>query len=455
MDVSRPTTYDLSDYLGVLRRNWWLALGASLLGLGVAAGITLTQTKLYTSSVSVLVQPTGVQDTNVVGGRTKGDINLDTEAQLVRSTAVASDAGELMRSSKPPQQLARHVKVQVPPNTSVLVISYSEHSPRAAQAGAHAFAEAYLANRNDSAKAALASQFTTLDNKIKEVNAELLAASQSNQDGRRQNLTNQLNNLTSRLNQLTTITVNGGKIISDADLPKRADKPNVPINLASGALSGLVLGVGATACRERFDRRVRHGLDLPRRAGVPLLAELNSLSERFDPQSEAGRIFARLRNEISCGEHRSIVVTGVSSGSAASMVANNLAGAFSYAGNRVSLVTQHAADAAGQLQVETVRRNLTKLRARTDYIIIEAPSTSTSADAQSLASLADAAIMVVELRHSTRQEVLDAAEQLRRVDTALLGGIVTPFLHNASETPPRKPQKSQDAEQRQTTTPLT
>src|SRR6187401_2375897 len=101
MDVTRPASSDLSDYLGTLRRNWWLTLVATVVGLGVAGGITLAEPKLYTSSASVLVQPTGAQDTNVVGGRTKGDINLDTEAQIVRSTAVAANAAALLRSQSP------------------------------------------------------------------------------------------------------------------------------------------------------------------------------------------------------------------------------------------------------------------------------------------------------------------------------------------------------------------
>src|SRR5690349_4572858 len=151
MDANRPISVDTSesrgvDLLGMGRRHWWLVLALVALGVLGAAQFTRMEPKVYESSASVLVQPIGV-DTNVVGGRTKGDINLDTEAQLVHSTAVATDAGTLLRSTQRPQQLARRVSVEVPPNTSVLVITYSGPSPQAAQSGAHAFAEAYLANR--------------------------------------------------------------------------------------------------------------------------------------------------------------------------------------------------------------------------------------------------------------------------------------------------------------------
>ncbi|WP_018351712.1 Wzz/FepE/Etk N-terminal domain-containing protein [Longispora albida] len=440
MDATRPASYDLSDYLSALRRSWWLALLVALGGVVLAAGFTLTQEKLYQSAASVLVQPTGVTDTNVAGGRTKGEINLDTEAQLVKSTEVSADAGKLMRSTRQPRQLAKRVSVTVPPNTSVLVITYSEHTPRGAQAGAHAFAEAYLANRNESAKAELTGQYNTMDRKIKQVSADLSAIDgritgdktadkQADLDSRRTNLTNQLNALTSRFNQLATTTVNGGKIISDADLPNRAVKPNTALNLGSGALTGLVLGVGFALGRERFDRKVRRGIDLPRRADVALLAELPVIGAAFEPLTEPGRIFARLRNEIvAATSHRVLVVTGAAEGPGAGLVAAQLAGAFQHAGNDTELITDYATDAGGQLQVEPVRRRVEELRGRAEYVIIEAPSTAASADAQSLASLADAALVVVELRRTTHAQVLDAAEQLRRVDTVLLGGLVTPKL---------------------------
>src|SRR3954471_23662276 len=106
------------------------------------------------SAASVLVSPAGT-DANASGGRTKGDINLDTEAQLVKSTAVAVGAKQLLRSPAAPDELAKAVTVEVPANTTVLVIAYTGDSPQAAQASAHAFAEAYLRNREASARARL------------------------------------------------------------------------------------------------------------------------------------------------------------------------------------------------------------------------------------------------------------------------------------------------------------
>jgi hypothetical protein len=92
------------------------------------------------------------------------------------------------------------------------------------------------------------------------------------------------------------------------------------------------------------------------------------------------------------------------------------------------VTTGGTASAGGLLQSQSLRDTLALLRERAAYVVIEAPSTATSADAQSLASLADAAILAVELRRTSNEEVLDAADQLRRVGTPLLGAVVLPRL---------------------------
>jgi hypothetical protein len=92
------------------------------------------------------------------------------------------------------------------------------------------------------------------------------------------------------------------------------------------------------------------------------------------------------------------------------------------------ITTGGAATAAGLMQSQRLKDTLQTLRAQGGYVVIEAPSTSSSADAQSLASLADAAILAVELRRSKRPALVDATEQLRRVGTKLLGTVVMPRL---------------------------
>ena len=500
METTGPTPPDLSDYLGLLRRQWWIVVLGGALGVGVAFGVTQAMPKTYESVTSVLVQPAG-QDTNVAGGRTKGDINLDTEAQLVGSTAIAAGAADLLRSGEAPDELAKGVSVTVPPNTAVLEIKYAAGDPLRAQAGSHAFAEAYLRNREASAKAQIDAQISALTSKIKQLNANLTeintkladlpqsAAQRPSLESQRSTNQSQLNSLSGKLNDLTTETVSAGKIISDARLPGRPSKPDTKLNLATGAMLGLLLGLAVAVVRERLDRRVRAVSEVERDARVPVLAALTEetgarLDAVFQPYAAGGRTFNRLRNEVLASlraEDRVVVVAGASKGVASTIVAANLAAAMARAGSEVVLVGAHLPDslvdaaplarlfgvgatpglgdvltgkvplrsavqraprvpslrvittggtasAAGLLQSQALRQALVQLRKRDWYVVIEAPSTASSADAQSLARLADAAILTVELRRTRRPEVVDAVAQLTRVGTPLLGTVVIPRL---------------------------
>ncbi|MFI5935602.1 Wzz/FepE/Etk N-terminal domain-containing protein [Actinoplanes sp. NPDC051494] len=507
MEAPRPSA-DLSHYLGVFRRHWWVVLAMTLAGLAVGAGVTRIMPKVYESSTSVLVTPVEL-DTNAAGGRTKGTINLDTEAQLVPSGAVAAKAAALLRSPVPPTELARDVSVEVPPNTTVLVIRFEADNPKDAQSGSHAFAEAYLRNREESARADLDNRIKTLNLKIRPLTTSLVSintrlsraqpgsAERGNLESQRSSTQNQLNNLNSTLNGLTTTTISAGSIISDAREPDEPTSPNAMLNFAAGAMIGLLLGLVLAFLRERFDRRLRTAADVRDRGRIPVLAALDErTTPHFDdvlqPYGPGGRVFNRLRNEILASLNAGdqiIVVTGASRGSATTLVAANLAAALARTGSDVVLIGAHlpdsvvdaaplarmlgvsampglsdllagrvslndvvqrtaripslrvvttggAATAAGLMQSQRLRDTLDSLRRQAGYIVIEAPSTSSSADAQSLASLADAAILAVELRRSKRPALLDAAEQLSRVGTKLLGAVVLPQLTGPTRTSP-------------------
>ncbi|BCJ44423.1 hypothetical protein GCM10010168_12370 [Actinoplanes ianthinogenes] len=500
MEADRPPSSDVAHYLGAVRRHWWIALLATAAGLGVGTVVTHALPRVYESSSAVLVQAVD-QDVNAQGGRTKGAVNLDTEAQLVGSGAVAAKAAALLRTDVSPLELAHSVSVQVPANTTVLMITFQADTPMKAQAGSHAFAEAYLRNREETARSALDKQIASLNLKVKQltatltgINARLATArkgssSESNLQSLRSNSQNQLNSLTGRLNELTTTTVGGGAIISDARMPDTPSSPNTPLDIATGGMIGLLLGLALAYLRERFDRRLVTAVDVRDRGRVPVLAALDErTTPHFDdvlqPYGPGGRVFNRLRNEVLASlrpEDRVIVVTGTSRGSASTLVAANLAAALARTGGDVVLIGAHLPDsvvdaaplarmlgvaatpglsdllagrvalsralqrtpripslrvittggtatAAGLMQSQRLRDTLDALRRQGGYVVVEAPSTSSSADAQSLASLADAAILAVELRRTRRPALVDATEQLQRVGTRLLGAVVLPRL---------------------------
>ena len=78
--VQRPDSFEAADYVGVLRRRWWVILALALVGVVGAFGYVLVAPKVYTATASVNVHTT-VEDTGnqVAGSRTSGQqVNLDT-----------------------------------------------------------------------------------------------------------------------------------------------------------------------------------------------------------------------------------------------------------------------------------------------------------------------------------------------------------------------------------------
>jgi capsular polysaccharide biosynthesis protein len=470
MDVTTPAPGDLADHLAALRRGWLVLACAALLGLIAAGVVTTLLPHRYRATTAVLVLPTGAQDVNATGGRTKESINLDTEAQLVKSTAVAERARTLLHVTTPPAQLAEAVDVSVPPNSTVLQIAYSATDPAAARVGSHAFATAYLANRADSAQAATNATVRALREQANRVNAELrsttgkLANAEPNSsahallDAQRRNLTGQLGTLGNRINDATTTAASAGRIITDAATPTRPTSPSVPVDLAAGLLVGLLAGAAAALAAARFGRRVRTAANLTRRTGVPVLADLPT-------GPAADRSFGRLRNELSAGDGGPAVLAVVGAGGTGAAVASRLAAAFARAGQDTVLVAAaggglpavpdrpgltdvlagtvglptalHPVDGrpglavlpadgtTGALPIPAVGAVLDRLREQRTTVLLATPDAADGPETQALAALADAAILAVPRRTARYAVVRDAAEQLHRVGTTLLGAVLT------------------------------
>ena len=153
MDTLRPVKSEISYSWSKVRRHGWWVLLLVLAGTGGGAVLAAYAPAPYAATTSVLVQPVRIgPDTSTADRRTVAD--LDTEAQVLRSTAVATAAAKLLGvSTAQAERLASDVTVAVPAGSSVLVITYTADTPRRAQAGSHAFAQAYLQNRHEVAVA--------------------------------------------------------------------------------------------------------------------------------------------------------------------------------------------------------------------------------------------------------------------------------------------------------------
>ncbi len=490
--TAAPT--QLGDYATFLRRQWWLIVMIALLGLGAGAAYTSWQTPLYTSVTEVLVTATGVDDQSALSnGRTRGEINLDTEAQLVTSTEVITLAGQTLRQEAPGDELAKQVRVSVPPNTEVLAIAFTSGSAERARLGAEAIAAAYLDNRSDAASAELAAQrfarealLDSLRESLLEVTDTLAALPPESplravSDAQVLSLNARISVLDAELSQLDVTPVSPGRVITAATLPKAPSSPVLPLNLAGGAMVGLLLGCGLAVLRHRSDHFVRASGDVTRRTGVPVLASIPQAAKPdrqilADVTSAAGLGYTRLRNVITTavGPGQRVILVAAVAGDAGE-VAANLVASLARTGGDVVLVSTDAASTAAfrllmtgdssgisevlagempaedamqgpaeprNLQVLSLGRDperaaallqtpaagelLATLSSTARYVVVEAPPTSTSGQAQTLAALADVVVVVVHNRSTRGEDLLDAADQFAAVRTPVLGCVVVP-----------------------------
>ncbi|MGI8693514.1 MAG: Wzz/FepE/Etk N-terminal domain-containing protein [Geodermatophilaceae bacterium] len=481
----------LSDYGALIRRQWWLVALAVLLGLAGGVWYTSTQPLVYRSTTEVLVTPTGVDDDAVsASSRTRAEINLDTEAQLLTSTAVVARAADTLGLDSSVEDLADRVRVTVPPNTEVLSIAFTADTASVAQEGANAFAVAYLTNRGEAAKAEIAArqqsrqaQVLPLTESLREVTDSLVglapgSAARAVAEAQVQSLSSQIAVLTAEVNALASTPLTPGRIITEATLPSRPSSPVLPVNLAGGAMLGFLLGCVLALLRQRSDRRLRSAEEVTRVTGLSVLVTIPESSGVWlaDPTSAAGRGYVRLRNVLTARvapDARIILIAGIDADG--SEVADNLAATLARTGAEVVLVSTHAGSATAQrlglarrwaglsevlggqattsaalqvppgletlrvlipgqdpqraadlLETEAAANLLSGLRRSARYVILEAPPASSSAQAQTLAALADIALVVIRARTTSANDVDDAIEQFTAVRTPLIGSVLVP-----------------------------
>jgi uncharacterized protein involved in exopolysaccharide biosynthesis/Mrp family chromosome partitioning ATPase len=319
-------------------------------------------------------------------------------------------------------------------------------------------------------------------------------------------LNTQLTNLGNDLNTLLATTVTPGVIVTQPALPTSPSSPNTLITLAAGVVLGLLAGAGVAAMRHRADDVIRTPDDLFRRTRVPVASVLSTRLHAGEvallpPLSADGRGYARLRNLVTTSleesTRRVVVVAGVRRGGGP--VAANLAASLARAGEEVYLVCgdvfgntagallgddpgeglaevladerevddvvrrlpgipglhiigpgRDADRADALLQTRSPRRLIDRLLETGAYVVIEAPPTRDSPDAQTLANVSELAVLVVEASDTSARDVLDACAQLESVHAAVLGAVIARYGRDslADQRPSDATPDAEDLEKR-------
>lgn len=474
----QPGGATLGDYAGALRRRWWVVALGAVMGLGLAAVFLLVAPKTYVATASVLVNPIGVEfDAAVDGARTNSGVNLDTEAQIVTSQAVSARAKVNLQTPEIVGQLVQNVSVAVPPNTNVLRISFAADSPEGAQEGAAAYADGYLSNRRETAEDLLAEQSRALNQQITELQSQLPDATADERTG----LETSLQTLNTRKASVDGTRVDAGKLISEALLPKRPASPNAALILTGGLAFGTLVGLMALLVLERRDHRCHGWRSVEHRLGLAVLADVpgaaGSPARLFEPRSPGAEAFNQLRNAIMSGvgdDPATLVVASPSDGFGADVVAANLAVALARSGRSTTLLVADESsrvyellgmpDADGLTEVlrhllplerathsvpdiphlslmtaghgldsnivdlegSGITRVLETLADGSHFLVIRSRPNDVAADAQFFGRYARAALPVIEVGRTVRDDVESSVRQWNLVETAVPGAVTVP-----------------------------
>ena len=355
---------DLREYLVPIVRHKFLVLGTALLVVALSVLYSFTRPPVYTSTATVLVKPTGVNLTELGGLGTEKLVNLETEAQLVESTAVAESAAAALGGDETPQQLLRNVSAQPVPDSQTLDITYSDGEPSSAQEGAMAFTRAYLDDRSAAAQQLVLGQVEQITASIEAAQARLRELNGiiadptvdplEAQDARaeRASVQAQLDGLQIQVASVTLLNTDPGSIIVEAQVPKQPSSPNHTLNIAIGVFLGLLVGFAVGSLRGRLDQRLHKTADIEEALRVPLLAAIPMVTDERrgpdelvafrDPSAPASEAYRALRTTlfaaIRSGEGTIMVVSSVP-GEGKTTVAANLAVTLAYAGKDVVLVS--------------------------------------------------------------------------------------------------------------------
>lgn len=361
---------DASRQFEAIRRRWKLVVLIVLLCVGIAGVTTSVLPRTYQSTTTLLVEAVpSLTDTTVANSRTQGELNLDTEAQIVRSVALADAVAAIIESDLPARDIAEAVSVTVPANSQVLAITFEASTAESAQAGASAYADAYLEQRRAGSANAIEESTATITAQLASLQEQLATETARSGDkalseidrtiaaSRRDALVGQISTLNSTLAQLSRTTVTPGSVLSVANLPSSPTSPSLVINLAVGLVLGLIIGLGSAVVIGYFDHRVRYPGDIRVSRNVRVHGELlTGASSPDDVNHQVDEEVDQLRIDIDSsgpGEPQAILVAPVGPNSGAEFIALSLGRAYARRlGSAIYAITDTAGTAQRALGID-------------------------------------------------------------------------------------------------------
>lgn len=259
----------------ILRSRYpWIIVG-TLLGILTAGVYLVVVPPQYQATATVNITP--ISSLPVAEGRAASSlIDYATEKQLAISASTAHAASEVMGGSWTQERLKRGVQVSGDPNSTVLKISYSDHSKRDAIEGANQLSHAYLQVRTTLVLDRGRDIAAALDQETQRLEQELAALGtatgyQTSLDTVRANtLRDSIKTLQDRKIAMGEYSPRSGEVITPASERDIILSPVSSKFITLGALVGLFVGIVLAFFAHAVSRKPLDEEDLEFLLGVPV-----------------------------------------------------------------------------------------------------------------------------------------------------------------------------------------
>lgn len=427
----------LRSYVRVLRERWRLATLVLLLGIGLASLITAASPKVYEADAQVFVSTNGSQpNSGQYDQQAAAQSMTTTFAQLVAIPEVVDAVRHRLNLPITEQQLADKLSATAPPQQTIVIIHAQDGNPDNAAA---------IAN-------ATATQFSTVV----------------------ENLKTPTDSSTSSVRLFVT---------KQAISPSTPVSPNPLLNIALGAILGLLAGIALAVARDVLDTRIKDAQQLAKVAGQPLMGVVvedpttsrHPIATRAGTHNVRSENYRQLRANLqfaNVDKHpRVIAVTSSIPSEGKTTVAVNLASTLAEAGFSVCLVdadlrrpaiaklfgllgpvgltsilihqielTEAMQQAGTGFYVLTsgptppnpsevlassyVREVIHSLLDKVDYVVLDTAPLLPVADGSEVAAIADGTLLVARHGVTTDANVKRGVQTLSGVDAKLVGVVL-------------------------------
>lgn len=429
---------DLQEYLRVLRERWLLVVLCLVLGLAAAGVATYRTPRQYASSATMFVSAqASTRDTaDAYQGSLLSQQRISSYAQLLSSQRVAADAIGRLRLPLAPAALAKRVRVESSGESVLLTATVWDTDPQRAAAVTNAVADSFI---------------------------QLVTELERAPDPR----------------QPPSVAV---RVVQPAEPSLTPVAPQRGLNLALGALLGLLVGLAAAFLRHVLDTTVKSPEQIRQITGVPGIGAIGfdpqaprkPLTMQDDPQAPRAEAFRQLRTNLQFvdvdRQRKVLIVTSAVAGEGKTSTMCNLATAAAAAGYRVLAVDADlrrpkVADhlglesAVGLSSVLAGRVSLggavqpwggimdvltsgllppnpseilasrlmadliEKVRRSYDLVLIDSPPLLPVTDAAALAPATDGVLLVVRHGRTTKAQLKAATDALAAVSATVLGTV--------------------------------